>query len=291
MKNKISVIIVNKNDRGIDDTLTALLNIKTPKPFEIIVVDASDRKLDDIKKKFDTRINWFRFKQLNSKKRTIPDQRNYGLKRSNGDIIVFIDANCVPSSNWLKYLTYPIINEHEEIVAGGFKSQNRNYMHDDENNRRIGQRYLTECPTMNVAFSKKVFDQVGLFDENLGIAEDVDLCWRATNAGFKIRFEPAAEITHDFGSKKEDFNRAFRYGYGRAKLYKKHLNNWRNLFKKDIAVLVYPLYLLGLPLTMVFWPYPLIILIPFFKNLKNDPFIKVSYQLVYAVGFFKGIVT
>jgi glycosyltransferase involved in cell wall biosynthesis len=156
----ISIIIVNKNDRGIAETLTALLKIINPIPYEIIVVDASDHKLDDIKKNF-PKITWYDFKRPKGKKRTIPEQRNYGIDKAHGDVIVFIDASCIPSTNWLANLTSPIINEGEQIVAGSYSSTGTRTIHDDENDRRNGEKYLLECPTINMAFKKDVYSTLG----------------------------------------------------------------------------------------------------------------------------------
>jgi N-acetylglucosaminyl-diphospho-decaprenol L-rhamnosyltransferase len=41
------------------------------------------------------------------------------------------------------------------------------------------------------------FDSVGGFDESYFMyVEDVDLCWRLGRAGWRTRFEPAAEVVH-----------------------------------------------------------------------------------------------
>jgi cellulose synthase/poly-beta-1,6-N-acetylglucosamine synthase-like glycosyltransferase len=286
---KISIIIVNKNDRGVNNTLAELIKIKNPEPYEIIVVDASAGKLNDIKLSYPT-VKWYDFKQSNSKQRTIPDQRNYGIAQSHGEIVVFIDANCIPEQNWLQNLTSPITSNNEMIVAGSYGSKDGKTIHDSENRSRSGVEYLDECPTMNAAFSKKVFDSIGTFDEVMGVGEDVDLCWRAKSVGYKIKYAEKAKIIHDWGNQKEDFSRAFRYGYARTRLYLKHPDNWRNILKNEKVALVYPVYLLGLPITLYFWPYPLLILIPAIKNINNSPIKKVSYQLVYAFGVFRGLV-
>lgn len=286
---RISIIVINKDDRGISDTLTALLKITSPLPFEIIVVDASDYRLDDIKKLFPS-ISWHDFIRSDVRKRSIPKQRNFGIKHSTGDIVVFIDSNCIPSQNWLNDLTSPIINEGEMIVAGGVRSKTTNTVHDNESEGRTGKKYLTECPTINLAFTRDVFKTLGAFDENFDYGSDVDFSWRANFAGFKIRYAPTAQITHDWGTQADELKRAYRYGRGRARLYIKHPNNWDNLFKNEITVIIYPLYILGLPLTILFWPYPLLILVPLFKNINDWPLKKVSYQLVYAVGVLRGLI-
>ena len=126
----------------------------------------------------------------------------------------------------------------------------------------------------------------------ISIIEYVDLCRRATFAGFKIRYLPEIKVYHYWGNQTEDFKRAFRYDCGRVRLYLKHPNNWKNLFPNEIAVVVYSfLYVLGLPLTFFFWPYPLLIFMPIFKNINNFQIRKVSYQLVYAIGIFRGLIS
>ncbi len=44
---------------------------------------------------------------------------------------------------------------------------------------------------------KNVMDQIGLLDEQFFMyGEDLDWCWRAKEAGFKVLYYPKAEITH-----------------------------------------------------------------------------------------------
>ncbi len=47
---------------------------------------------------------------------------------------------------------------------------------------------------------REVFEQIGLLDERFwAYCEDVDLCWRAWQAGFKVLFCPNAVIIHKIG--------------------------------------------------------------------------------------------
>lgn len=57
----ISVIIPVKNDREIENTLNEMFNIPKPEKTEILVVDASEGNLDDIKKRF-PKVRWVYFK-------------------------------------------------------------------------------------------------------------------------------------------------------------------------------------------------------------------------------------
>ncbi|MCC5875550.1 MAG: glycosyltransferase [Candidatus Sumerlaeia bacterium] len=55
---------------------------------------------------------------------------------------------------------------------------------------------------------REAVNQVGYFDESMHYFEDVDWCWRAKRAGWKIAFHPGARIIHKVqGLSKKGFNR------------------------------------------------------------------------------------
>src|SRR3989344_7095487 len=113
----ISIIIPVKNDRKIEGTLKSIEKIKKPQKTEIIVVDASKKEtLLDIRQKF-PKVRWIYYDNKTGKKITIPEQRNLGIKKCKGDLIAFIDADCIPDKNWLVEL-YSCIEEDEEYVTG-----------------------------------------------------------------------------------------------------------------------------------------------------------------------------
>ena len=52
-----------------------------------------------------------------------------------------------------------------------------------------------------LAVRRRVLDEVGLFDEDFPLYfNEVDLCYRVKQAGWKIVFEPEARVTHHFGA-------------------------------------------------------------------------------------------
>jgi mycofactocin system glycosyltransferase len=61
------------------------------------------------------------------------------------------------------------------------------------------------------------------FDESMQVAEDVDLVWRLTAAGWRVRYEPAGQVAHDHRVTLGDWlrRRAF-YGTGAALLARRH---------------------------------------------------------------------
>jgi len=291
---RASIVIVNRNDRRITDTLLALATLSSPISFEVVVVDASAGRLDYIRGRFPS-VKWYSLSPPVPEKRTIAEQRNLGIRHCENEIIVFLDANCIPRTDWLLNLVSPILEEGEWIAAGRITSTSGQSMYDtaatgDDTPAPVaGKHYLEEAATMNMAVHRTVFETIGNFDELLGYAEDIDFCWRATDAGYKLRYIPEAEVIHNWGDTREDLRRTYRYGIGRAKLYQKHRDRWRNLFNNDIMVVSYPAYVLGLPLTLFFWPYPLLILIPIIRNIDKRPFRTVGYHVVYGLGVLRGL--
>ena len=43
------------------------------------------------------------------------------MKYAIGEIIIFLDADCIVDNNWLKYLITPIINKEANITIGNFQ--------------------------------------------------------------------------------------------------------------------------------------------------------------------------
>jgi len=216
----ISIIIIVKNDRSIETTLEKLRLVAGINNSEIIVVDASNGSLNTIKMKF-PEVNWIDFKNISNNKATFPEQRNLGIKRAKGNIIVFIDADCIPESQWLNNLTKQIVDGKESITAGTVISSPKSYMVSD----RLKGTYVKECPTMNMALKKEVFKEIGLFDENFERVSDTDICIRARKKGYKIRYIKDAIVYHNWGNFSKNIARSFYAGIGRAKFIKSTKTN------------------------------------------------------------------
>jgi GT2 family glycosyltransferase len=152
--------------------------------------------------------------------------------------------------------------------------------------RQVGDiSYLAECPTLNFAFTRTVYDALHGFDESFAYGSDVDFTWRLNDAGYKLRYAPDASIQHDYGASRRQRRRSYIYGKGRARLYKKHRARRKDVLRNDPMVVAYPLFLLGLPLTLIFPPYPLLLLIPAWRN-RSDGIIRV---LVDHLWFGAGV--
>jgi mycofactocin system glycosyltransferase len=61
------------------------------------------------------------------------------------------------------------------------------------------------------------------FDEQMRVAEDVDLVWRLTGDGWRVRYEPAAEVAHEHPTTTAEWlRRRVFYGSGAALLAARH---------------------------------------------------------------------
>jgi GT2 family glycosyltransferase len=278
----ISIIIIVKNDISIENTLEKLRSIAGINNNEIIVVDASNGSLNTIKMKF-PEVNWINFKNISNKKTTIPEQRNLGIKRAKGSIIVFIDSDCIPESQWLNNLTRQIVDGKESITAGTVITSPKSYMGE----AILKGTYVQKCPTMNMALKKEVFDNIGLFDENFERVSDHDICIRAIKKGYKIRYIKDAIVYHNWGNFKKNITRSFYSGIGMAKIYKKHKDELYS--RKNIYHLTYMLYIILLPVTIVFPYYPLLIFLPSII-LRRNP-VKELFNIIHTLGLIMGLLT
>jgi GT2 family glycosyltransferase len=278
----VSIVIISKDEPALADTLAALAADPGAALAQVVVVDASDGRLDAVRLGFPD-VRWIDFDRAATGARvTIPHQRNAGIAAADGEVVVFIDAGCVPQEGWFSALLEPLLDGTENIVCGSVR-----YMADEiyaAHGLDASDRYLAECPTINLAFRRVVAEKTGPFDERFEYGSDVDFTWRAVSAGFKIRFVPAAAISHDWGGFRRQLKRSHQYGVARARLYRKHVRRLPRLLKHDSVALMYPLFILGLPLTFKYRGYPLLLAIPAWRNRRHRPLLTLVDHLVYGLG-------
>jgi GT2 family glycosyltransferase len=94
----------------------------------------------------------------------------------------------------------------------------------------------------------EILKQVGLFDVTFSMFfNDVDLCYRIKNAGWKILFFPEARVVHHRGSSTIKAKRRMIWLSHIAfyKFFRKHKKGWRN--RLFLLLLSIPLLLFALP--------------------------------------------
>ena len=78
--------------------------------------------------------------------------------------------------------------------------------------------------------------------------------------------------------------RSYQYGQARMLLYRKHGMNLGQVLRAEPMSVVYPAFLVALPLTLIFPLYPALLLIPAWRNRANGAVRVLVDHLVFAAG-------
>jgi len=228
---KLSVIVTTFNEEDhIGDLMDSLVVQRDI--HEIIVVDSeSTDKTWEILKGYEEN---YENVHIYRKKSTRGEGRNYGVEKSTGNFVAFIDADCIANPFWSKYLIEGA-EKGEKIVAG--KVINIGYKPFESLERvELYVRGLDVThPSNNLMYEKEVFLSLGGFDPWFITAEDIDLNYRAVLQGNRIFYEDRAIVYHRTRDTITRFlKQAFWNGYGRKQLTLKHGSLWNNYSLKKM---------------------------------------------------------
>jgi len=284
---RISIIVISKDEEKLRDTLSALEahidieDIKIDHEVDVTVVDASRGRLAHIEQSFPS-VQWIDFMPPPEIRVSIPHQRNWGIRATQGEIIVFTDASCVPEEGWLLRLIAPIVAGSERMTCGP------SWIGDNVFSPERGTPvpvYVDEAPTINLAFTRELFDEVGEFDETFDYGSDVDFTRRVVSSGNRIRYVADAVVVHDWGSLRRQLKRSRQYGAARIRLNLKHQDGVLAMARKDPVPVLYALFIVGLPLTFRIRSYILLLAIPLWRARKRPyPFRVVVCHLAEGIG-------
>jgi len=161
---------------------------QTRKPDEIILVDAysTDRTVE-IAKQYPVKIFY--------DKRDLGTARDLGWKKAKGDIVVFTDVDAYPDKHWLEEIERAF-SEHPEIggVQGRSVIIGNEKLSERFHRRALKAKYFTFTHGANMAFRRKVLEEVGGFDSNKNCGwEDMDIGYRVSRK-YKILYVPTAIV-------------------------------------------------------------------------------------------------
>ncbi|MEI4273695.1 mycofactocin biosynthesis glycosyltransferase MftF [Klenkia sp. LSe6-5] len=161
--------------------------------------------------------------------------RNAGLAAATTTAVAFVDSDCVPRPGWLGVLAAHLADPRLAVVAPrivALPAARPGWVgsyEDAVSALDMGPRPAPVAPLTGVSYvpsAALLVRRAALgagFDEDMQVAEDVDLVWRLAAAGWRVRYEPAAEVAHEHPARTADWlrRRAF-YGTGAALLAQRH---------------------------------------------------------------------
>lgn len=235
---RVSVLIISRDEAGINQTLDLLRPQCQDAGAECIIVDSSSKDLDEIRSK-QSWATWIDYVNKTSKRFTIPDQRNVAARSARGEVLLFCDAGSEPSPNWLENLARPLLSGELRLVGGPIYATSKDAPEVWHNRQQDGEiiKYPT---TANLGMVRAVFNEVGGFDESLNYGSDLEIVWRLNRMGIQQRCVSEAIMGLDGGDSSRERRRSWRYGKALVDVLGKHPNKLFTKLKMNPEILIYP---------------------------------------------------
>ncbi len=215
---RISVVVCSANGAPtIRDCFEGLQRLDY-RDFEVIVVnDGSTDRTSEITREFG-------FRLIETPGRGLSSARNTGMDAATGEIIAFIDDDAHPDPEWLTYLAHTFLQGGYVGVGGpNIPPEGDGFIADCVASAPGGpvhvlltDREAEHIPGCNMAIRKEALEAIGGFDPRFRAAgDDVDVCWRMQERGWKLGFHPAAVVWHHRRNSVWAYYRQ-QVGYGKA---------------------------------------------------------------------------
>ncbi len=128
--------------------------------------------------------------------------RNLGIKAAKGELIWFVDADCVVQPQALALLLLALDDERVAAVGGSYSNMYPESLLASLIQEEIAARHarmesrVNFLATFNVLYRKRVLQDVFGFDEKLRKGQDADLAFRVLARGYQLAFEPRSIVRH-----------------------------------------------------------------------------------------------
>jgi len=248
---KVSVVVASYNGaRTLEACLDSLERLNYPN-YEVILID--DGSTDDtprIAQKFPA------VRNIRQENLGLSAARNRGIAAASGEIIAFTDSDCRADEEWLYYMVSDLLRANFVGVGG------HNLLPPDDSpvaavvmvspggpaHVMLTDTEAEHIPGCNMAFYKSALDRIGGFDPVFRKAgDDVDICWRLHQQGYKIGFCPAGFVWHYRRSTVRAYlNQQNGYGEAEALLLRKHPQYFNSAGRSRWAGRIYATSRVGL---------------------------------------------
>jgi glycosyltransferase involved in cell wall biosynthesis len=196
-----SIVIPTFNGASrIRNCLDSLVAQTTGRDVEILVVD--DGSTDNTASVVSTYSSVRLITQANAGPAAA---RNRGALEALGKILLFTDDDCVPMPDWLGAMLEPfkdpdivgakgVYRTHQKSLAARFVQ----IEYEDKYRLMAGLANIDFIDTYSAAFRRESFLEMTGYDTSFPVAcaEDVELSYRMSARGWKMKFVPAAIVYH-----------------------------------------------------------------------------------------------
>ena len=200
----------------------------SPEAYEIIVVDddSNDGTREIIEKHGKVQL-------LRQPHRGPAAARNYGAQNASGEIILFIDADCVPANDWIERMIAPFGEMEIVGVKGTYLSHQTSLIarfvqieYEDKYKRMRRDKYIDFIDTYSAGYRRDIFLENDGFDTRFSVAsvEDQEFSFRLAEQGYKMLFVPEAHVSHlgHADNLKKYIAKKFKIGYWKVLVHIKH---------------------------------------------------------------------
>jgi len=201
---KVSIIIpVYNEEKTIEECLKSVLN-NDYSNFEVIVVNdkSTDRTLEILKSISDKRLRYYSNK-VNS---GTSYSRNFGIRNSNGDLVMLLDADTLVEKDWLRKHVRAHRNIPADLIGGGVIGVYQTIYGAADTfcswwtSIPFSKDYYLKrfhLPTNNLSIKRDVFEKIGYFSNDLTLGgEDAEFCFRALKNNLKLYLKSDIVVHH-----------------------------------------------------------------------------------------------
>jgi len=158
--------------------------------------------------------------------------RNHGAKAAQAEILLFTDADCIPTSTWIEEMIQSFSDPEVYGVKGVYltaqKELTARFVQIEYENKykRMNKFHSIDfIDTYSAGFRKAAFFDVGGYDESFPGAsvEDQEFSFRMQQKGYRMVFNPNAIVYHSHVNNPWGyFRKKFKIGYWKVKVLKTH---------------------------------------------------------------------